>query len=211
MSDASVPRIEVFADLWCTFAHVGLRFARERRAAAGLDHVPIIVRAWPLELVNGAPMDPQKVGDHVEELQEFVAANLFQQVDVDHFPTSTLDGLALTARAYRTSAELGERTAFALRDALFEQGRDIGDPDVLRSIADELGLGMPDEADHAAVLADHAEGKARGVIGSPHYFCGEHDTFCPSLDIERGDARLTITSNAARLDQFFDRCFATAG
>ncbi len=199
--------IEVFADLWCTFAHVGLHFARERRDAAGLQHVPIVVRAWPLELVNGAPMDPAKVGEHVHELQEFAAPNLFQKVDLDHFPTSTLEGLALTARAYRIDPVLGERAAFALRDALFEHGQDISDAAVLRSIADELGTGLPDPDDHAEVLADFAEGTRRGVIGSPHYFHGSAQAFCPALDIERGDAGLTIRSNAERLDEFLSNCF----
>jgi 2-hydroxychromene-2-carboxylate isomerase len=203
--------IEVFADLWCTFAHAGLRFARERRTAAGLEHVPIVVRAWPLELVNHAPMDPQKVGEHVHELQEFAVPHLFQHVDLDHFPTSTLDGLALTAHAYAIDVALGERTAFALRDALFEHGQDIGDIDVLRAIADDLGTGMPDADDHATVLAEFEEGRRRGVIGSPHYFHGERQTFCPALDIERGDARLTITTNTERLDAFLASCFSDGG
>ena len=46
--------IEVFADVLCPFTHVGLRAVAEQRARAGRDDVVIRVRAWPLELVNGA-------------------------------------------------------------------------------------------------------------------------------------------------------------
>ncbi len=44
---------------------------------------------------------------------------------------------------------------------------------------------MPDESDRAAVLADWHEGQRRGVLGSPHFFCGDTDVFCPSLDITK--------------------------
>ena len=54
----SGPVMEVFADIWCPFAHVGLQTIYEQRARNGRADVAIWVRAWPLELVNGAPLDP---------------------------------------------------------------------------------------------------------------------------------------------------------
>ena len=33
------------------------------------------------------------------------------------------------------------------------------------------------------MLADHAEGVRREVIGSPHFFTPSGDFFCPSLDV----------------------------
>ena len=60
--------IEVFADIWCPFAHVSLRCVTEARDAAGRSDVAIHVRAWPLELVNGAPMDPAKAAHHAHEI-----------------------------------------------------------------------------------------------------------------------------------------------
>ena len=94
--------IEVFADIWCPFAHVGLRAIEEQRARAGRRDVAIRVRAWPLELVNGAPLDPAVTKEHADELRDQVAPTLFQGLDVDRFPTSTLEALALANRAYRT-------------------------------------------------------------------------------------------------------------
>ena len=199
--------IEVFADIWCPFAHVGLRAVEERRAVAGRTEVPIVVRAWPLELVNGAPLDPATTEEHAEDLRAQVAPDLFAHLDVGRFPTSTLEALALANRAYRADRATGERVSFALRDALFEEGRDISDPAVLADLARDLGVAPPDDSDRAAVRDDWAEGGRRGVKGSPHFFCGGTDMFCPSLDISRRtDDSLAIARDASRLAAFVDDC-----
>ena len=70
---------------------------------------------------------PPSPREHADELREQVAPNLFRHLDIDRFPSSTLDALALANRAYRTDLQVGERVSFALRDALFEEGRDISD------------------------------------------------------------------------------------
>ena len=199
------PIIEVFADIWCSFAHIGLRTVAAQRAAAGRDDIAIVVRSWPLELVNGVPLSVDKTHEHIVELQEFVAPDAFAGFQRTHFPTSTLEALALVARAYRISLELGERASFRVRDALFEEGRDVGRPEVIAELADELGIGLPDDADRNQVMADFAEGRERGVIGSPHFFANGHDVFCPSLHIERGDHGLTIHANAQKLDHFLQQ------
>ncbi len=67
MSRTTSPIIEVFADIWCPFAHVGLRAIDEQRAQAGRGDVAIWVRAWPLELVNGAPLDPRTTEEHADD------------------------------------------------------------------------------------------------------------------------------------------------
>ena len=103
------------------------RRSTTQRARTGRTDVAIWVRAWPLELVNGAPLDPALTAEHANELREQVAPNLFRHLDVNRFPSSTLDALALANRAYRTDLQVGERVSFALRDALFEEGRDISD------------------------------------------------------------------------------------
>jgi len=209
MESNATTTIEVYADIWCTFAHVGLRMADEHRRTSGRADVRLHVRAWPLEWVNGAPMDPQKVADHVAELQEHVAPTMFQHVDVEHFPTSTIDALALVARAYRAGDEVGERASFMVRNALFEEGRDIGDPAVLSDLGDRLGIGAPDQADRDAVRAEYEAGREKGVIGSPHFFCGDENAFCPSLQITRGEDALIIHADADRLTEFLQRCLTS--
>ena len=208
MRSNGVVTIEVFADIWCPFTHVGLRRIVDARHRAGHDDMPVVVRAWPLELINGAPMDPAATRAKGRLLREQVAPTQFTDV-AEHFPTSTLAALALESRAYQLSAGTGLAASLALRDALFEHGRDISDPAVLADVATALGIGMPDEADSARVLADHEEGQRRGVIGSPHFFHGPDSSFCPSLDIRRDDhGELVIRLDAKGLDDFLARCFA---
>ena len=209
MSATTAPVIEVFADIWCPFAHVGLRAIAEARARIGRGDLAIRVRAWPLELVNGVPLDPAVTKAHADELREQVAPELFRQLDVDRFPTSTLGALALANRAYGIDLGVGERVSFALREALFEQGRDISDPAVLGSLADDFGVVMPDESDRSAVIADWHEGRQRGVLGSPHFFCGDTDVFCPTLDITKDPIEgLSVVRDLSRLTQFLADCLA---
>jgi len=212
MSTSTVPVIEVFADIWCPFAHVGLRAIEEQRARTGRADVAIWVRAWPLELVNGVPLDPSVTREHADDLREQVAPGLFRHLDVDRFPSSTLGALALANRAYRTDLQLGERVSFALRDALFEEGRDISDPVILEYLAHDLGVVMPGESDRADVVADWREGQRRGVLGSPHFFCGDTDVFCPSLDITKDPVEgVSVVRDVSRLTAFLERCLAQPG
>ena len=64
--------IEVFADVWCPFTHVGLREVAAMRQRLGRSDLVIRVRAWPLELVNGTGLDPIATRSHVEHLREQV-------------------------------------------------------------------------------------------------------------------------------------------
>ena len=212
MSRTTGPFIEVFADIWCPFAHVGLRAIEEQRALTGRSDVAIWVRAWPLELVNGTLLDATVTGERAEDLRDQVAPDLFSHLDVDRFPTSTLEALALANRAYRTDLQVGERVSFALRDALFEEGRDISDPVTLDYLAHDLGVVMPDDTDRATVLADWDEGRRRGVRGSPHFFCGDADVFCPTLDISKDPVEgMSVVRDLSRLTELLERCLAQTG
>ena len=86
----TAPVIEVFADIWCPFAHVGLRRLRTLREHAEMPEFLVHVRAWPLELVNGRPLDPVTTAHHVAELRAQVAPECFAHFDPDRFPTTTL-------------------------------------------------------------------------------------------------------------------------
>jgi hypothetical protein len=67
----------------------------------GRDDVVLRVRAWPLELVNGEPLDPTITAEHVDDLRTQVASDLFAHFDPDHFPRTSLRALAVAAVAYR--------------------------------------------------------------------------------------------------------------
>lgn len=200
-------QLEVFADIWCPFAYVGLHTAASRRDTLGRPDVALRIRAWPLELVNGRPLDPTITAEHVGELRAQVAPLLFSGFDPSRFPTTTLPALSLAASAYGRSDAAGEAISFALRFALFERGLDVSRNDVLASIASTFRLPGPSDDDLDSVLSDWQEGQRRGVMGSPHFFCDGRDVFCPSLVISRGvDGQTEIRRNTAKLDTFLTSC-----
>jgi predicted DsbA family dithiol-disulfide isomerase len=197
--------IEVYADVCCPFTHVGLRRLVERREQLG-RRGEVRVRAWPLELVNGEPVAAATVAEEVEALRAQVAPDLFTGFDADRFPSTTLPALALAAAGYRRAPEVGERVSLALRDALFEEGRDVADAGVLGDIGRAHGVAA-EPVDDAAVLAEWKEGRRRGVLGSPHLFTAGHDAFCPTLDIRRVDGELQIEADPSALERFVDLAF----
>jgi predicted DsbA family dithiol-disulfide isomerase len=202
-----VATIEVFADVRCPFTHVGLRRLVARRAALGRTDVGLRLRAWPLELVNDAPLDPTMIGEEIDALRAQVAPDLFKGFDRSRFPNSSLPGLMLAASAYDHSPATGERVSLALRHSLFEDGLDIADGEVLGQIATAAGIEMPTEHAHTEVLADWDEGRRRGVVGSPHFFVGDEGFFCPALDISRVDGELRVAFDIDVFDAFVERCF----
>ncbi len=201
--------IEVFADVTCPFTHVGLRRLVQRRSELGAS-MPIRVKAWPLELVNGEALTGGFVAEEVAALRAEVAPELFTGFDTAGFPTTTLPALALTALATAQSVELGEVVALDLRDAVFERGVDVGDADVLGAIAAAHGLALAD-ADPAAVIAEYEEGQRLGVVGSPHFVVGGVGYFCPMLDIRRVDGHFEIHSDPVASDAFIVAAFGSSG
>jgi predicted DsbA family dithiol-disulfide isomerase len=195
--EAPVHVVEVYADIRCPFAHVGLRRLVARREQTGADFA-LRVRAWPLELVNDAPLDPHLIAEEVEVLRAHVAPDLFTGFDPDRFPATSLPALAAAAIAYDAGVETGERVALDLRTALFEQGLDVASDDVLRAVLRGEALGG--ERGRALVEEDWRRGRELGVVGSPHFFVGGADFFCPALDVRRVDDRLQVADMTSRLD-----------
>ena len=195
--------VDVWADVACPFTHVGLVRLTERRDAAG-STTRFRAHAWPLEWVNGAPLDPQFVADEIAALREQVAPDLFTGFDPDAFPGTSVPALALTAAAYARGVEVGERTALAVRHALFERGLDVSEPEVLATLADDLGLGDL-AADTDAVRAEYDTGRERGVVGSPYFVLRDEGFFCPSLEISHGDDGFVVDFDIAAFDDFARR------
>jgi predicted DsbA family dithiol-disulfide isomerase len=196
--------IDVYADVLCPFTHVGLRRVVAEREAR---RVPVLlhVLAWPLEWVNGAPLDPGFVAAEVQALRESVAPDLFAGFDPRAFPSTSVPALALAAAAYERDLETGEGVSLALRDAVFEQGLDVGTDDVLDRIAAAHRVVRP-EGD-AAVRAQYEAGRRRGVVGSPYFVFDDHRWFCPSLEIhhEHGEFRIDVDRVAG--EEFLGQIF----
>ena len=76
-------------------------------------------------------------------------------------------------------------------------------------LADRWGVGAVTDPDRAVVVESWHEGQARGVRGSPHFFCADRESFCPSLQIVNDpDRGLQIQRDAQRLSDFLDGCLA---
>ena len=200
--------IEIFADVWCPFAYVGIRRVFQYRDEIGRNDVPIIVRSWPLELVNDTPMAQAKALGNCDALRRQIAADQFANTELNHFPLTTLDALTLIAQAYEKNVVAGEKASIVVRETIFEQGNDVADESVLQRIALSLGVSYVPDAGHTLVRRDWEEGKARGVVGSPHLFNGSVGVFCPSLQLTRTeDSGLIIQANAEKLAAFLTTCF----
>jgi predicted DsbA family dithiol-disulfide isomerase len=199
--------VEVFADVACPFAYVGLHRFRAYRCRRGKTEPILRVRAWPLELVNGTALDGPSLRPKIEALRAFVAPDLFVGFDASTFPATTLPAMAAEAAAYRHGAELGERFGLAVRHALFEDGLDVSDEAVLRRLCQSLGAPDPTDVDRAAVSDDFSEGKRRGVVGSPHFFTAQGDFFCPSLDIAHGQNGYEVSFDRAGFEKFVAAAF----
>ena len=199
--------IEVFADVVCPFTHVGLKRLVAYRDEMGRDDVGLRVHAWPLELVNGEALSRELLTEEIAELRASVASDLFTGFDSALFPMTSLPALALANRAYGISTRCGELVSLALRDALFEFGKDLSDPAQVARIGAAFGVSEPDAVDGAAVLADLEAGRVRGVIGSPHFFVDGAGFFCPTLSIQRVDGHMEITFDTEGFTTFIGRCF----
>ena len=195
--------VEVFADITCPFTHVGLKQV-VRHVDDMEEPVDVVVRAWPLEWVNGSPLAVDAVLVKAAALTEQLGVNDFAGLRADAWPTTTIPALNLAASAYTRDAATGLVVSLELRSALFERGDDVGAPQVLARIAATHDLPAPAADPSAAVQADYDSGKERGVRGSPHFFVGPNGFFCPALDLGRdADGHLTARFDADMLAQFF--------
>lgn len=205
--------VEVFADVLCPFTHVGLHTLIDRRDERGLDGPRLRIRAWPLELINGKPLAPDHVAAEIVALRESVRPDLFSGFSTVTFPATSMAAFALTTAADRTGdSAMIEGVGMALRDAVFEKGLDIGRSEVVRSVGAQFGLTPLDvDATAEAVRSDWAEGKARGVIGSPHFFTADGSWFCPGLAISRDDVGNFLVAWKEGSEAFVDSVFGKAG
>jgi predicted DsbA family dithiol-disulfide isomerase len=203
--------IEVFAEITCPFTHVGLRRLVEERRRRGMNGPQLIVRAWPLERVNGEPLDPGLAAKEISALRAEVAPDLFAAFDPAHFPTTSIAAFGLSAAAYRVGPAIGEGVSLAIRNALFEEGRDVATDDVLREIGARFDVSpLSSEAAAAVVDADFAAGRDRGVKGSPYFFVDDRGWFCPSLTISHDADLFTVRRDDDALVEFYAAVFGDA-
>ena len=181
MSTPPDPTIEVFADIWCPFAHVGLRAIQER---AGPERSHRRVDLGPSVAVaigeRRAPRSDGHLATRRRTCESRSPRSCSATSTSDRFPTSTLDALALANRAYRSGLHSGERASFALRDALFEEGRDVSDPRRPRIPGERSGRGHARRSPTAR-LSWRTGTKESGAVSSAHHISSVATPTCSAL------------------------------
>jgi predicted DsbA family dithiol-disulfide isomerase len=184
-------RIDIWSDIACPWCYVGKR--RLEQALARFPHkaqVEIVWRAF--ELDPTAPPVREASPSHAERLARKYGTNLVQaQAMIDRMvDTAAQDGLALrfdhirpgnTFHAHRMlhlAHDRGKQDALKERllRAYLTEGQAIGEPDVLRSLAREVGLDGQEVDDvlggdryTSEVRQDEALARELGITGVPFF------------------------------------------
>jgi predicted DsbA family dithiol-disulfide isomerase len=193
MADALEPVVvDVVSDVVCPWCYIGKK--RLEKGLALRPDVPVVVHWRPFQLDPTIPDGgwdrteymTKKFGsiEHVNELQRQIAEMgddegiVFDFSAIDRSP-NTLDAHRLIRWA--EEAGLQNEMVDALFAAFFEQGRDVGDPEILGDIAEEVGLDrdaimerFDRNIDRDTVEDDIARAAAIGIRGVPFFiFAGK--------------------------------------
>lgn len=170
------PKIQVWSDLLCPFAYVGLLRLRRARERLGLD-IALEHHTFPLELFNGPHprrgTDTEAVG--VGRIEPDAGLRVWTAAD-DLYPHTVL----LAEEAVYAAAEQGpgpaEELDLALRRAFWTHSRSIAHRAVILDVAADAGLDVAAVADaldtgrhRAALMADFAVAQTDAVPGSPTF------------------------------------------
>jgi predicted DsbA family dithiol-disulfide isomerase len=194
VSDAQTPiAIDIWSDIACPWCYIGKRrfeSGMEAFRAAHPDAPEIVIEYRSFELSPDTPEDyrggeaaflaehkgiPEAQAQQMLDSVTAIAASVgldYHFETVRHVKTVTAHQALHHAKANGLQLELTER----LLRAYFVEGRDLADPDVLASLAAEVGLDEAetrralDEQRHLAdVQADIAQAREYGINGVPFF------------------------------------------
>ena len=92
--------IEVFADITCPFTHVGLKRVVQHVGEMA-EPADVIVRAWPLEWVNGTPLAVDAVVVKAHALSEQLGIGDFAGLRAEALSVISATGARLSGRPPR--------------------------------------------------------------------------------------------------------------
>jgi predicted DsbA family dithiol-disulfide isomerase len=167
--------IEVWSDLLCPFAYVGLLRLRRARARLGFD-VAIEHHTFPLELFNGPHprrgTDTEAVG--LGQIEPEAGFRVWTAAD-DLYPHTVLLAAEAVHAASAQGLAAGEELDLALRRAFWTESRSISHREVILAVAgavpqvdvDELAAALDDGRHRKDVMADFAVAQTDAIAGSP--------------------------------------------
>jgi len=185
-------RITVYSDYVCPFCYLGRASLSQYQASR---EEPLEIDWHPFDLRSGQrredgtidhSVDSGKDEEYYEEakqgvrrLQEKYDVEMDMQIatDVDSLPTQIVSYALKESEDYETWLAFDE----AALDALWRDGRDIGDAGVLADIAESVGVDpervhelLDDESHREAVYEQFQRAQQQGVTGVPTFAYDGH-------------------------------------
>ncbi|HQU15207.1 MAG: DsbA family oxidoreductase [Gammaproteobacteria bacterium] len=186
MSDAQRPelRVTVFSDYICPFCYIG--FVRLERLRTDYD---LKVNWCMLEIHPDNPPEGRPVADLGYSDAQWAdmmghLGDMAREEGVIISPHTRTTNSQRALRLAEAAKEDGPAVFYALHRRLFEaylgEGRNIGDPEVLRAIAEQTGVGpetleraWSDPRYGARLEQNLAAARELEVTGTPTFFIGE--------------------------------------
>ncbi len=188
--------ITVFADIWCSFAHIAVHRLHTTRARLGLkEQVSFDLRAFPLELLNDAPSPRPGTDSEVARmavLEPDAGWQLWQAKDW-LYPSTTLPALEAVLAAKEQGLNASEQLDLGLRRAFWAESRCVANRRVILDVAADTGV-----VDVGALTEALDDGRARRALAdqaalagsdridcSPHLFLPDgSDHANPGIDVD---------------------------
>jgi predicted DsbA family dithiol-disulfide isomerase len=184
--------IEVWSDLLCPFAYVGLLRLRRARARLGLD-TRIEHHTFPLELFNGPHprrgTDTEAVG--LGQIEPEAAFRVWTAAD-DLYPHTVLLAAEAVHAASAQNLTAGEELDLAVRRAFWTQSRSISHRQVILDVAaaipqvdvDELTAALDDGRHRKQVMTDFAVAGSDAIPASPTFRLADGTTVTnPGIEV----------------------------
>ena len=194
MSDtAARERITVYSDYVCPFCYLGRqsleRYQDERDERLAIDWRPFDLRArkrGPDGEIDHSVDDGKdeayfaEVRENVRRLREEYGAD--EMLDLEETPeVDSFDAQVAARYVQREHPDRWQAFDEAIFEALWLEGRDIGDRDVLAALAADAGLdgetvrvAVADESNREELREAFAEAQARGITGVPTFVYDGH-------------------------------------
>jgi predicted DsbA family dithiol-disulfide isomerase len=187
MNEQSPPvapiEVDLVADLACPWCYLGL--VRLDRARAMRPDLPVVVRWRPFFLNPHLPPEGMDRATYVRRKFGDNARQVYQRIEdsaradgvafaFERMPRTPNTTLAQRLIMFAEERGLGDAVMRALFRALFQDGRDVGRPEVLTAVAEEAGLDRDEvsaflSGDRFAreVVAAHQQAERAGIHGVP--------------------------------------------
>ena len=177
-------KITVFSDYICPFCYIGIETLQKVQ-----PEVPPFTLEWkgfqihPEYPAAGIPIE-QRIAQYGQGRYAAIWRNILalaEGIGLEMNPPPVLTNSLMALEATEYARDQGKEKAFsnAVYQAYFQRGQNIGDVDVILSLAEQTGLNPAEVQDHlkggtysARIEASHQEARAFGVSGVPTFIVG---------------------------------------